>query len=151
MKKLIALLAFLATPLAAETTVPDWQAAPEQAFLASDVDIDAFKWQARPIVIFADSALDPAYIEQIELLNAEINEVTERDILILVDTDPKTPSALRSKLRPRGFTFVLIGKDGGVKLRKPFPWDVREITRVIDKMPLRKKEIEDRRPPTILQ
>ena len=37
---------------------------------------------------------------------------------------------LRQKLRPRGFMLVLIGKDGGVKLRKPFPWDVREISRL---------------------
>jgi len=39
--------------------------------------------------------------------------------------------------------LVLIGKDGGVKLRKPFPWNVREISRVIDKMPMRRQEIND--------
>ena len=32
-------------------------------------------------------------------------------------------------------------KDGQVKLRKPFPWDVREISRAIDKFPLRRQEI----------
>jgi hypothetical protein len=36
--------------------------------------------------------------------------------------------------------LVIIGKDGGVKLRKPLPWDVREISRTIDKMPMRKRE-----------
>ena len=41
--------------------------------------------------------------------------------------------------------LALIDKDGGVKLRKPFPWDVREITRSIDKMPLRQQELRDRR------
>jgi hypothetical protein len=50
---------------------------------------------------------------------------------------------LRTKLRPRGFMVVLIGKDGGVKLRKPFPWDVREFSRSIDKMPMRQQELRD--------
>ncbi|NCX58295.1 MAG: DUF4174 domain-containing protein, partial [Rhodobacteraceae bacterium] len=40
-----------------------------------------------------------------------------------------------------GFAFVLIGKDGQVKLRKPSPWNIREIARVIDKMPIRQQEI----------
>lgn len=52
---------------------------------------------------------------------------------------------MRQRLRPRGFMLVLIGKDGGVKLRKPVPWDVREISRSIDKFPLRQQEIRDRR------
>jgi hypothetical protein len=38
---------------------------------------------------------------------------------------------------------VLVGKDGGNKLRKPFPWDVREISRSIDKMPMRQREIRE--------
>ena len=41
--------------------------------------------------------------------------------------------------------MVLIGKDGSVKLRKPLPWDVREISRTIDKMPVRQREIRERR------
>jgi hypothetical protein len=41
--------------------------------------------------------------------------------------------------------LVIIGKDGEVELRKPAPWDVREITRSIDKMPLRQQEVQDRR------
>jgi hypothetical protein len=32
-------------------------------------------------------------------------------------------------------------KDGEVELRKPAPWDVREITRTIDKMPSRQQEL----------
>ena len=39
--------------------------------------------------------------------------------------------------------MVLIGKDGGVKLRKPSPWSTREISRSIDKMPMRQREIRE--------
>ena len=39
--------------------------------------------------------------------------------------------------------LTLVGKDGNIKLRKPFPWSVREISRSIDKMPMRLREIRE--------
>jgi hypothetical protein len=74
-------------------------------------------------------------------LEADVEELLLRDVVILMDTDPKAKSALRKKLRPRGFMLALIDKDGGIKLRKPAPWTVREITRSIDKWPTRQQEI----------
>ena len=87
-----------------------------------------FRWKKRPVVVFADSENDPAYLEQIDLLSARVEELLERDVVVLVDTDPAARSALRLKMRPRGFMLVIVGKDGGIKLRKPFPWNVREIS-----------------------
>lgn len=145
MRKFALSLSLLATPALADITVDDWRMAPSAPVAAQDVTLDDFKWQARALIVFADSPLDPAFVEQMDLLNAEMAEVEERDILIVTDTDPEAQSALRETFRPKGFAFILVGKDGGVKLRKPFPWDVREISRVIDKMPMRQREIEDRR------
>ena len=76
-----------------------------------------------------------------KLLEANIKALKERDVIVLIDTDPAKNTALRQKLRPRGFALLLIGKDGQVKLRKPFPWNVRELSRVIDKMPMRRQEM----------
>jgi hypothetical protein len=39
---------------------------------------------------------------------------------------------------------VVLGKDGRVIQRKPAPWDVREITRAIDRTPQGQQEIQDR-------
>lgn len=122
-----------------------WQAEPRTIFQASEVDLEAFKWIARPVVVFSDTAANPAFQQQMDLLTARIEELVARDVVLIVDTSPDEKSSLRQKLRPRGFMLTLIGKDGGVKLRKPFPWDVRELTRSIDKMPLRLQEIRDRR------
>jgi Domain of unknown function (DUF4174) len=108
-------------------------------------ELNEFLWINRIIVVFADSPADPRYIEQMDLLNKELAALGERDVLILTDTDPKSLSPIRRQLRPRGFSMVLIGKDGGVKLRKPRPWSVREISRSIDKFPDRQREVEDRR------
>ena len=108
-------------------------------------DLSEFRWKKRPVVVFADSKNDPAYIEQMEFLEDQTEELIRRDVIVLTDTDPEARSPLRLKMRPRGFMLVLVGKDGGIKLRKPFPWDVREITRSIDKMPMRQREIRERK------
>ena len=108
-------------------------------------NIKGFEWAQRPIVIFANSDKDPNFISQMEFLSQDIKALKERDIVVLVDTNPSVPSALRKKLRPHGFAFILIGKDGQVKLRKPSPWNIREIARVIDKMPIRQQEITRKR------
>ncbi|NNK16677.1 MAG: DUF4174 domain-containing protein [Sulfitobacter sp.] len=116
----------------------------EPLFVAADMaDLSEFRWKKRPVLVFADSEDDPAYIEQLELLGQRPEALLERDVIVLTDTDPEARSPLRLKMRPRGFMLVLVGKDGGVKLRKPFPWDVREITRSIDKMPMRQREIRE--------
>ena len=106
-----------------------------------NTNIKGFEWAQRPIVIFANSDKDPNFISQMEFLSQDFKALKERDIVVLVDTNPSITSALRKKLRPHGFAFILIGKDGQVKLRKPSPWNIREIARVIDKMPIRQQEI----------
>ena len=111
----------------------------------SDVDLDAYRWTHRPVVVFADSPEDPRYHEQIAKLLEDVPALLDRDVIVFADTDPKARSALRQKLRPRGFMLVLIDKDGAVALRKPLPWSVRELSRTIDKMPMRLREVEERR------
>ena len=106
-----------------------------------DTNLKMYEWTHRPVVIFANSDKDPNFISQMEFLSEDIKALQERDIIVLIDTDPNFPSSLRKKLRPHGFAFILIGKDAQVKLRKPSPWNIREIARVIDKMPIRQQEI----------
>ncbi len=146
MKRLALALALVAAPVfAATTTVADWQEDPTAIVSAADVTLDDFKWLARPLIVFADSPLDPAFIDQMSFLETEMEAVVDRDIVIIVDADPSAKSDLRDTFHPNGFALILLGKDGGVKLRKPFPWDMREISRTIDKMPMRQREIEERR------
>ena len=118
-----------------------WQEDSAQAFEAYDTSLDEFEWLARPVVVFADSPVDPRFQQQLEYLVDGMDQLVERDVVVLLDTDPDRRSEIRTQLRPRGFMLVIMGKDGEVELRKPLPWDVREITRTIDKMPLRQQEI----------
>jgi hypothetical protein len=120
-------------------------AAPFAPISGADADLDALKWQARPIVVFADSALDPAFKEQMRYLETSWPELAARDVVVITDTSPDPASDIRTKLRPRGFSLVIIAKDGTVNLRKPAPWDAREILRSIDKMPIRREEMREMR------
>jgi len=122
-----------------------WQAEPTQVFEAVELNPDDFLWIARPVVVFADTPADPRYKLQMDFLLERLDALAERDVIVVTDTDPAAKSAFRELLRPRGFMLVIVGKDGKPKLRKPAPWDVREITRSIDKMPLRQQEMQDER------
>jgi len=113
---------------------------------AAEADLAALKWTARAVVVFADSPADPLFERQMRLIAADPAALAERDVVVITDTDPAARSEVRAKLRPRGFSLVLIDKDGEAKLRKPLPWDVREITHAIDKFPLRRQEILERLP-----
>jgi hypothetical protein len=113
---------------------------------ATGVTMAEFLWLKRPIVVFADSPNDPAFITQLEYLAEQPQALADRDVVVIVDTDPSAASFFRQKLRPRGFSLVLMDKDGGIEIRKPRPWDVREITRAIDKFPLARQEMLERFP-----
>ncbi len=110
---------------------------------AEGLDLADFTWQKRPVVVFADNPADPAFVEQMKLIAARWPELAARDVVVIVDTAPEPMSAVRRKLRPRGFSLVLMTKDGQVSIRKPLPWDGREIMRAIDKMPIRREEIRN--------
>ena len=109
--------------------------------VTKDTDLSSYRWTNRPIVVFANSPEDVNYTRQINMLESELNQLLVRDVVVLTDTNPSEVSPLRELLRPRGFALLLIGKDGQVKLRKPFPWSVRELSRAIDKMPMRRQEL----------
>lgn len=146
MFKALAASAVLAFSLAAPAVAQGAEPSPELVITeAGEQTLDEFLWQARLLVVFADSAFDPRFVQQMEYIEAREGELVDRDVIVITDTDPSANSPIRQELRPRGFDLVLIGKDGFKYLRKPLPWDVREISRSIDKMPLRQQELRDSR------
>lgn len=106
--------------------------------------MDDLTWEKRVLIVFADSPNDPNFRRQIKALREFPTPLRDRDVVVFTDTDRRGTSMLREMFRPRGFMIVLLGKDGQIKLRKPSPWDVRELSRTIDKFPLRQQEIRDR-------
>ncbi len=109
---------------------------------AAETSLSDWLWIKRPVVVFADNAADPRFQEQIELLTERYSALEERDVVIIVDSDPEAMTSVRKALRPRGFMLVVMAKDGTIVTRKPGPWSVREISRSIDKLPLRQDELK---------
>jgi hypothetical protein len=113
---------------------------------ATDAVIADQMFVKRPVVVFADSPNDPNFIRQMDLLARAYADLEERDVILVTDTDPEADSEWRHKLRPRGFSLVIMDKDLRPVIRKPNPWTVREITAAIDKLPLRRQEMLERSP-----
>jgi hypothetical protein len=95
----------------------------------------------RLIVIVAQPN-DPRALQQRAALEHEAAALHERDVAVLA----LTPEAARRE-RPElqvtpeaAFEVLLVGKDGGVKLRRDSPVAVAEITALIDTMPMRQSE-----------
>ncbi|MBQ2261130.1 MAG: DUF4174 domain-containing protein [Loktanella sp.] len=144
----IALIAlFAATSLTAEdeTIIDRWEADRTQVFDAAEVELTELQWLARPVVVFADTPNDPRFRQQMEALLDNIDELAQRDVILITDTDPAARTSVRSTLRPRGYALTVVDKDGRVLQRKPEFWSIRELTRSIDRTPLRQQEISDRR------
>ena len=125
--------------------------------VAEGPSLEAYRWQNRLLLVFAPAEDDPRLARQMALSRAYGDGLAERDLLLMEIIGSKKmrieghagsladAKALRDRhnVADDAFAVILIGKDGGVKLRKPLPWDVRELSRVIDKMPLRQQEIRE--------
>jgi hypothetical protein len=135
----VALLATFATAASAADT----DTVPALVQSAGDSTLDDWRWRKRPVVVFADSPNDPRFVEQMRLIEDRLEALETRDVVVLTDTAPKDRGDIRRSLRPRGFMLAILAKDGTVVARKPAPWDVREISRSIDKLPLRQQEVRE--------
>ncbi|MDG4650518.1 DUF4174 domain-containing protein [Roseibacterium sp. SDUM158017] len=149
----IAALLLAKTPLLAQASLPDTRrdgqaplidqtlVDPLRPLDAAEIDPDDLLWLARPLIVFAASSADPRVIEQLQLLAEQPGPLIEREVMVIVDTDPSARSPFRTELRPRGFSVVLITKSGSVGRRWPSPRDVREISIAIDNFSLRQDAV----------
>jgi hypothetical protein len=143
MKTLIRALLLITVPLSA---MAETVATPEGPIEASEIVLADLRYVQRAVIVFADSPNDPNFIRQMQLLARDPGALSERDALLIVDTNPDARTEVRLKFRPRGFSLVLMEKDGNAVIRKPLPWELREITNAIDKFPLRRQEVLERNP-----
>ncbi|WP_339949847.1 DUF4174 domain-containing protein [uncultured Albimonas sp.] len=104
-----------------------------------------YLWTARPVVVFANNDRDPRLLRQISEFERVAADLEERDVVVIVDTEPG-PSRyettdLRRKFRPHDFNVIVVGKDGEVKKRSPQPMTGDSLARLIDRLPIRQQEL----------
>lgn len=89
--------------------------------------------------------------KQLDLLKNRKKELLERDLIVfqyangkLVDIDGNTESLNTKSVPYKDYNgLLLIGKDGGVKLKKKFLVPPDEIFELIDSMPMRRTEMKN--------
>jgi hypothetical protein len=117
-----------------------------------------YQWKNRLILAFSPSTKDKGYRAFAKDIALQAEEVVDRDLLVfrlletgevrLGETSLPTGSGdyLRESfsIRPGRFTVLLIGKDGGVKLRREGGVELGEIFSLIDSMPMRQREMREK-------
>lgn len=119
---------------------------------AGGVDLGAYRWKRRLLLVFAPSAGAAEYVRQEGLLAGHRAQLADRDVteggfflrgrghLGAASISATAAAALRMQLGVAGdrFTVLLIGKDGGIKLTLARPVGAAELIAVIDAMPMRR-------------
>ena len=85
---------------------------------------------------------EAAYTKQLELLQKDSAGMAERHLAIIIvekDSDYK-----KYNVEPNRFTLILIGKDGGEKLRSAKPVEIETIFNLVDSMPMRQAEMKSK-------
>jgi hypothetical protein len=115
------------------------------AALAASPTLAQMRWGRRVLIVAAPSPQDPELAEQRRILGNWSAKGDERDLTIVevvgdqVRGAGDTAPALRRRFRlPATFTAILIGKDGGVKLRTAHPFPTAMLEKTIDAMPMRR-------------
>ncbi len=113
--------------------------------------------RARPLLIFAPGPEDPQLVAQLHLLRDHPAAVQDRDLVPVAlpyrgaqasaaRLSPEEAEEVRRRfhVKPGEFAVVLIGKDGGAKLRSGKPVSIEALNGKIDAMPMRKDEMRSK-------
>jgi len=124
---------------------------PAQAMAA---ELSDYLWQRRPLLLFAPAESDPRLVETMRRIEASRCDFVDRDMVLgrivtegtstldgqFVDTNQAQRLMSGFGIGMDSFSVVLIGKDGGEKLRVANVPDPQAIYAVIDGMPMRARE-----------
>jgi len=118
--------------------------------------LSALRWQKRPLITIAPAAADPRLQKQRARYRQYLDAAQERDMVFIslwpgggqMDDAPLSSSQSDAMRRYFGlgdgstpFIVLLVGKDGGVKMRSADVVEMDVCFRTIDAMPMRQQEM----------
>jgi len=121
---------------------------------AAAAELGDYLWQRRPLLLFAPAESDSRLVETVRRIEASRCDFADRDMVLglivaegtsaldgqVVDTSQAKRLLSEFGIAANTFSAVLIGKDGGEKLRVNDVPDLPTIYAVIDGMPMRSAE-----------
>jgi hypothetical protein len=122
------------------------------------IDLKAYQWKNRLLLVFAPYEEYSPYQILKEQLKRQTEGIIDRDLLVfhvfekgesrigdvLLSREQALSLRRHFSIASGRFTVILIGKDGGQKLREEVMADLAEIFSIIDSMPMRQQEITER-------
>jgi hypothetical protein len=128
------------------------------AMNAHSQDLSSHQWEDRLVFILTDDTGSTIYQEQIEELYSDQNGLKDRKLVIYTvlpnqfkRDDPEKDGWIQSgdlyseyKKSDESFEILLIGLDGGVKLRQSEFLSNEDLFGRIDRMPMRRNELRNR-------
>lgn len=138
--------------------VAAWLALAGGAAIATDGDLDPFRWKNRLLFLFAPESSHPLFESLKREIAARRQDMDDRDLIVFEILGVGSSSAAGSQLDPPGaasfrkrfdvspnaFTVILVGKDGGVKLKTSDAVPLEDVFRLIDSMPMRRDEMRQK-------
>ena len=126
------------------------------SYFENSIDFTPYQWNNRLLLLFAGSPGQHAYREQQRTLARHRHDLVERDLLVFALFDeadgegggreiaPPQTYQLRQRyeLEQGSFAVILVGKDGGEKLRFQTPVAAGDLFGLIDSMPVREQELQ---------
>ena len=122
----------------------------------AEATMETYLWENRPLVVFAPDSDHPIVAAQRDQLDCQRAALRERDMVVIevvgarTAVDGASSAALEADtLRQRyrvsrdEAAALLIGKDGGVKLRLPGAISANRLFETIDAMPMRRREMQE--------
>jgi hypothetical protein len=118
------------------------------------VTLRGLRDRVRPLLVFAPKPDDARLEIQIRTLEQHAAEVQDRDMLAIalpfrspsptaaqLTPDDAEAARRRFHVAPDEFAVILLGKDGGSKLRSDEPLSMDQLNRTVDAMPMRQDEM----------
>lgn len=121
-------------------------------------DLTSYRWKNRLLLVFSPTESDPGFAAFDPNVSRELAAVKDRDLIVFrvfekgpsrVDEHPLSSEDAQNLRRhfevgPGRFTVILIGKDGGVKMVREHRAELQEIFDLIDSMPMRQREMNEK-------
>lgn len=120
-------------------------------------DLTFHQWRDRVLLLFTDDLQNPDYIRQTDALKKQRGELKERKLVVYTLLKDRHAEGLPpgrwesgishgigKKVPENGFRLALIGLDGRIKLEEPGYVPPGALWMLIDGMPMRRAELENK-------
>jgi 3-deoxy-D-arabino-heptulosonate 7-phosphate (DAHP) synthase len=112
-------------------------------------ELDSHRWKERLLILYSPDLEDKSYQQQLEVFRKAAKGLKERKLVVYTLLPNSYIKGLQSTKKQRAssrpvtdFAIELIGLDGGRKLFSKKTVTIQELFALIDRMPMRRREME---------